>query len=689
MSVLDLDRRTISDCLECFASPGAGGRIRTYARGRVRYSIAAREVYSYGSHFPLLRYVPRGRGRPLIVLNGDVWRNGGGPSRTADHQAYARELAGAMGETIIVPFSAIVGAGLELDSIRPVHVRQDERWSETIVTRDRLRVSRWRLEDAVSAVDDTGRAIEWTWDEWRHRLGDSLFTAVRAETYVRPARPLEVSRSSSRVTIELAPRDSYCGARDGTDSPGPHVCGPAGACIHCGRPLETRVTVRRRALYLSSFDYNEPQPLYFLAQVPRGAGADTVESAIEALAPRAVHAARARSIPVERQGDIFFVWTPLELAELEARGIVARARVTQWTRDARARRGETGYARPLDAAGRRRMAAWRRREWRRVFADATAKVTAPRPAESLEARAERKRARGAAWRELAERHARELEQAAAAAVHVTDAESSACEDCGAAIGAPCTGYGRRACYGRRPLTESHARELETFRRGAPVLSTAPRSSSVTLPGPVTAAGARRTWREARAKHAAELEANRAAARRAVFGFTGRYRAGRRAYPRWHESQVEADRRELAEHVREIRRRRLELEDRGRYIAAGRARDRDGYRRLFKNPPAAACWSLSGAAARARFYPLEHHGPAIARRREQVRRALAIYGTAHTASEVIRTRAGAVYVRGTVRHIPGLEPGRGGTADHRPLELGPGWWLAVRNTVPRQGSRRRL
>jgi hypothetical protein len=144
-----------------------------------------------------------------------------------------------------------------------------------------------------------------------------------------------------------------------------HETGPSGACIHCGRPLSARVEVRRRARYLSSFDMNERPPLYFLAQVPRGAG-DTVESALDSLAPRAVHAAMARGRDVRRQGDVFFIETDLSTLELELRG--ARfARLTQWTRDARARRGEVCYRAPLSAAARRRETAYARRLFHERF----------------------------------------------------------------------------------------------------------------------------------------------------------------------------------------------------------------------------------------------------------------------------------------------------------------------------------
>ena len=399
LSAIERDARTIGDALDILAHGRAtyprSRSIRDYSDGRVRVSLGAREVYSYGTHFPLFRFIRRGpRTRPLVVLNGDTW--GGPRTRTPDHQETARRYAADLADTIVIPFSALDGAGIDIDSIRPIHVRADETWQETVTVHAWDDVPTWRRSvwrDGESRPLEPGADGSYSWQETRHRLGDALFSAVRQETYTRAARPFEVSRETARVTIDVAPRESYCGALEGSGASGPHVVGPAGACIHCARPLETRVTVRRRAVYLSSFDYQETRPLYFLAALPRGAGAETVDSAIDALAPRAVHAARARGIPVERQGDVFFIRTALTVEDLERRGLKSRARLTQWDRDARARRGETGYVAPLDAAARRRMAEWRRQEWRRTFAGALEQVSAPAPLESWDARQERRAAR--------------------------------------------------------------------------------------------------------------------------------------------------------------------------------------------------------------------------------------------------------------------------------------------------------
>ena len=103
-------------------------------------------------------------------------------------------------------------------------------------------VPRWRRPDTAFHKPDAAEHVDglWRWTENRHRLGDALFTAVR---------------------------NGY------------------------------------RGRYLSSFDYNEPAPLYFLCEVPARGVPPTVDAAIDSLAPRAVHAARLNGKPVERQGD--------------------------------------------------------------------------------------------------------------------------------------------------------------------------------------------------------------------------------------------------------------------------------------------------------------------------------------------------------------------------------------------------
>ncbi len=818
MSVLDQDRATIADVIDVLlygadntaarARRERGSRtVRTYASGRVEYDLTAREAYSYGRHFPLFRYIPRrfsGARSDLWLINGDIWRNGGGPSRTAEHQRYARELIAATGRpSLVVPFSAIDGAGILRDSLRLIHARPDSEWTETREVRTLAEVPRaertvsyqvdrtaetladiperyrttWRaasdteraeiIADAVARLgaEDAARAgysadadylpgahaqnrerlpdadglYRWTetrtrdlapdsdglyrWTVNVHRLGDSLFSAVRelpAET--RPADPFECERETARVTVTLlADGRSYCETAEDRR----HVAGPSGACIHCGAELTAREVRRIRARYLSSFDTNENPPLYFLAQCPRGAG-DTVETALDSLAPRAVHAAIARGRHVTRQGDIFFIDTELTREDLAARGAVF-ARLTQWTRDAAPRRGEVCYVAPYTAAERRRELRYARQVWRERFGDAVARAVRRegiRDARRAELRAESREL----WRELRERHAAELTAGAAQLAlsvgdsgevgEVSDAGEllEPCDTCGAGLGAPCetdpltldrsnprdaARYRRTDASGRcaavsggyrKTLAERHARELRELRDNT--RRTAPDSHAA----PTSERGIRRRTAKRRAELLARVRKCETALRSATLSapsvatYPGE-RAERAKVSRY-DWQGSALARERTAHVARIERARRELsgavaEYRRELLAGARSTGRDNYRRLY-GTNALAAWASARHTSATRYRPSTVPGaPEHTGRRERVRRAVSIYGTAHAATESATVR-GAVYVRGTVRHAVDLEPTRRGEGpDHRPLVLSDGrWYLAVRNAVPRQTRRRR-
>ncbi len=88
-----------------------------------------------------------------------------------------------------------------------------------------------------------------------------------------------------------------------------------------GDSLFSAVAHGARRLYVSSFDYQERWPLYFLAELPwhtRG-HVKTVHDAILSLAPRLVHAAIAQERNVLRQGDMFAVPTSLTTRDVRLR----------------------------------------------------------------------------------------------------------------------------------------------------------------------------------------------------------------------------------------------------------------------------------------------------------------------------------------------------------------------------------
>lgn len=754
LTVGELDARTIRDAVETFAGltrrDERSTAIRIPARrGEVLVDERAREVFSYGRHFPLFRFVPRrvNGWRDVFLINGDAFRgNGGGgwhSSRTPGHQSVTRAAIAETGiRSLVVPFSALEGAGIDRDSVRPVHVRPDKEWTETVTVRTLEELPSWertvsysvdrasaRVEDhphgaetyrAPTAeelaehpndqrtcyrrrVPDADGLYRWTvslkrpraanpdgtysYDRRVHRLGDSLFSAVRAEAFTRPARPFETEHDTARETVELLARSDgrtrrYCSS----DAASACESGPSGACVHCGAPLVARVTVRRRARYLSSFDTNESPPLYFLAQVPRGAG-DTVDQALDALAPAAVHAAILRGREVRRQGDIFFVDTDLTREQLQARGAVF-ARLTQWSRDARARQGEVNYRAPQTVAKRRRELSYARKVWRERSADTLARAGA-----AVDRSAGRNETR-ARWQDLRVRHELERLTAMAAGAPFDSPLSTVCESCRAKVGAPCVpidAAGTPTLFGR---IEREREANDGFHRPRAVLARRQETERSNLRhesravgrryngAPKSEKGARRRARRDVLACESRLAACELALRRAI---ETPHRHGR--LNRYTVSGVVESRRAYAE---KVRRARTELEYARERLAGARgarARARDSYRDSLGSGGTVAMvlWRESRQTAAVKYRPAEFASAPIAERRERARRALAIYGTAHSATEVARVH-GATYVRGTVRHVPELEPGRRGGPDHRPLTLtADRWYLAIRNRVPRQSS----
>jgi hypothetical protein len=639
-------------------------RVNAWQTTRVITDSHARTVYSYGRHFPLAIVYPHGRNHRsgIILLNGDRWP--GFNSRTGAHQTECQRAAGEIArersgwQVIIIPLSALDGAGIDGASIRPIAVDPDtwDRFTHTaIIERDTFgaapvrpmvdnpsaydwrrerveneplrkladdtterrrlaitiessgngiaragipaKVTRevtvyrktvwrdgyygrdgWQASDhnpprfeyslsgaigtttstsyptSVSAkLADDGASIALDWDSSRHWLGEALFSAERVSQSSRPchtANPL---------------------ADDGE------------WCAQCGGSLARdgieRREVRRRYRWLSSFDYNERAPLYFLAALPTRSRARSIDMALDDLAPRAVHSALARGLAVERQGDIFLIPTALTDADIANRG-ARRTRFTCHSHGAKPRAGEIGYAKPLDADGRRRMAQWRRKEYRRL------------------------------------------------------------------------------------------------------VSQAPHNAA-----PVTDRGARKRFAALRSAHTAKVASLDATLRAAIMGAErlrrpyqyGYQSDGARGLASWQVRAV------IARNVKDARARLDYERNHGGTDSHGRAtvaHARDWYRRHNANR-ALELWRQADTAARLRFEPMAvFDSGARAAWSASVRDTLAIYGTAHTATEVAVTKVGT-YVRGTVRHAPALVEQWRTDADHAPLRLAPDtWYLAVRNTVPR-------
>lgn len=258
-------------------------------------------IYSYGRHFPLAEALRDKRGRiTTFLLNGDRFS-----VTTNRHQREVRTVLQTSGiPCVIVPFEALRAANIDRGTIRTIDVRDDR--TETII-------------DSVEWFDTD--LIEWGPRETRP-YADVVF-----QEGIIPGRP------ELNATRYLRAYDYKACAFVDYDNPEVSIY-RNGSGVEWDTQNEYHVKRYRHWLgdsvfkakvgnawrtFISSFDYQERMPLYFLAEIPRGANPQTVEDAILALSPRIVHAAIAQGRDVKRQGDMFAIPTVLTTADVKRR----------------------------------------------------------------------------------------------------------------------------------------------------------------------------------------------------------------------------------------------------------------------------------------------------------------------------------------------------------------------------------
>ena len=215
-------------------------------------------IYSYGTHFELARPLRDKQGALVAwLLNGDRYS-----VSTTQHQSHIRDAIRRLGgglPLVIIPHSALASAGVVLDSIEIIEATPD---TMVPVPRSSTRPHKWWHRDDRGRLwtanpqggghevtehwNADGEVTHYTWTAERHRLGESL---IRAKVHGR----------------------------------------------------------RNRAYFLSGFDMQEANPLYFFCELPRGIHPATVAEAYEALKPATVKAAEQMGRTVHRQGDVFAI----------------------------------------------------------------------------------------------------------------------------------------------------------------------------------------------------------------------------------------------------------------------------------------------------------------------------------------------------------------------------------------------
>lgn len=300
--------------------PNGSGSSLYYAEDRERRVI---EIQSYGSHFPLARLLltPSGK-RKLWLLNGDRWGRGGF-GRTNEHNDIARAAAQASGTPwFIVPFTAIREAGINPETIKPIHV-EPETWiyedhsaatlAEIPEYQRKQRV--WRINGQTIATPQAENGSEaWPdyeggWTIQGRKLTDKGFSWITEKVPGPEYTPASLTSEYEEIT----PSD------DGLYhwSTQRHLLGASVFRAQYRFEGQTGSGAKRRwvggkrwAYFVTSFDYDEPGPLWFMSELPRGVKPRTVAEAIDALKPERVRNAEEAGIPVIRQGDVFVVQTP-------------------------------------------------------------------------------------------------------------------------------------------------------------------------------------------------------------------------------------------------------------------------------------------------------------------------------------------------------------------------------------------
>lgn len=264
-----------------------------------------------------------------FLLNGD-----GGPSSTFRNQQWTTRAA-ARGRRewpfndpfwdpeppspIIIPFSALDAAGVDRSTIVPIEIRDDRQEEEHIVHQPwNEKEIRWKPVRTYAPINP------------RYSLSQrGTITGRRDLLFDRKVTPKE-SRPPGRrwgyVTLDESDLDigrtqvrNIAHRELEQDSDG--IWRSSRFHHRLGDSVFSAVAHGARRLFVSSFDYQERWPLYFLAELPwhcRG-HIQTVDAAIMALSPPIVHAAVAQDRNVLRQGDMFAIPTSLSTRDVRLR----------------------------------------------------------------------------------------------------------------------------------------------------------------------------------------------------------------------------------------------------------------------------------------------------------------------------------------------------------------------------------
>ena len=340
------------------------------AREGRMYSNWQHEIFSYGSHFEMGRFLfNKDRSPKAVLLNGDRW----GPT-TSRHQARVRSAAQGTGlPVVIIPYSALDAAGIRRDTVELIDVMPDRivptyhsfyewqpgwQWRDDPINAyvdltqeelDALAARRFgkaygewekRHQYALEELGQIKSYYTWrqylredskpTWAQARASIHEhekrqwrqvdserNLYTSARGNVII-DVEQLEDGRThyswtthrhwlgGSLITGEV-PWTEWRRCKACNGFQASRETPSDQVCRTCwGRGRVSRER-RRVSYFVSDFDHNEPSEVYFFCELPQGVKPKTLDEAIEALKPDTVRLAEQMGRDVARQGDIFAV----------------------------------------------------------------------------------------------------------------------------------------------------------------------------------------------------------------------------------------------------------------------------------------------------------------------------------------------------------------------------------------------
>lgn len=270
-------------------------------------------------NIPLARFIGARYNGGVCLLNGDGLEG----FNAQEWQTQVRDAAQAefgWEHCAVVPYMALRGAGINPETFKLIHVTQDEivRQNISVLPIDGREAMAYftnlvenHTTDRLLAAGFVSTRVTTGYNSYQGEIGNNRWQVryreerltlgprvYRLENLWLWAQPEHGALGWQQVRIGEGVADT-----EGHDFWISNVH-RLGACVFRAHGPEGK-----NHRWVSAFDQAEPEPLYYLAQLPDRGVCKTYDDAIKLLAPEIVHHARKEGKRVERQGDVFAIET--------------------------------------------------------------------------------------------------------------------------------------------------------------------------------------------------------------------------------------------------------------------------------------------------------------------------------------------------------------------------------------------